>query len=89
MMNPVRRPIRSALMPALRSPFDGGSGSWYQRLINAAESAAVSSGISMWYAPPNSVSNRLIDGPFVNPDRSGGVPTVGGVVGFVKDRKVI
>lgn len=88
-MSAVRSPIRSPLTPGIRSAFEGGSGSWYQRLISAAESAAAASGISMWYAPPNSVSNRLADGPFVNPDRTGGVPIVGGVVGFVKDRKVV
>lgn len=57
-------------------------------LMFLAEQAAQTSGVSIWYAPPNSYAPRITQGPFVNFNQTGGVPTDGQPVGWIKDRKV-
>lgn len=55
-------------------------------LVQSAENAARNSGTALWYVPPDQYAPRSVNGPFVNSDQSGGVPTVGsGLVGFVRN----
>lgn len=68
-------------------PF-GGLSNKFLVAVFAAEKCAVDGDISLWYAPPDSYASRSSFGPFINHDMSGGVPTVGQSVGWIKDRKV-